>query len=59
MPKLPGYTLQKIPEKGSDWPSSDEVSISGPVSSGQGTAGWLPWKSSSWIIGMKVNNMKR
>lgn len=59
MSKLPGYTLPKIPQKGSDWPSSNEVSTSGPISSGQDRAGWLPWKSYSWIIRTKVSNMKR
>lgn len=58
MPKLPGYTWQKIPEKGSDWPSSDEVSTSGPISSGQGRTEGFPWKSSSWIVGTKVSNVK-
>lgn len=36
MSKLPSYSLQKIPEKGSDWSSLGQASTSGPLSSGHG-----------------------
>lgn len=39
MPKLPGYTQQKVSEKGSDWPNLGQVASSKPFSSGQGQGG--------------------
>lgn len=57
MSKLPGCSKQKIPGKGSDWPSLGQMSTSGPTDFDQGTW-WLPWKPSNWIAEQRSSQKK-